>query len=237
MASYLIKDAQGIVWTPTVLIRWPNLFVPTLPKGADPGKTPSFSATAVLSGKEPDFEEFRNVLWGELDRACVEKHGATINEMRQRGKLKLAVKRNNDPEVGKMGTVGFKERPEGIHFGATTQFMPPVNDMKGMGMSKDRSDEVYDGMFGQIGVTAWGWTHPTGGKGVSLNLVGAIKRFDGDRLGGSSADMGAVQGDGYVPEGAKASPASDVSGSGGSAAQSSTDSGAASGGGGSDFGF
>jgi len=235
MASYLIKDTNGVIWTPTALIRWPNLFVPSLPKGADPSKTPQFSVTAVLSAKEPDFEEFRAVLWEELDRACVAKHGANIAEMRQRGRLKLAVKRNNDPEVGKMGQPGFKERPDGLHFGATTQFKPPVNDMNGMGMSSDRSDEIYDGMFGQIGVTAWGWTHPTGGKGVSLNLVGVVKRFDGDRLGGAQADMSAVQADDNVPEGAKVSPAHDVAGGGAGGAHDTAP--AQTGGGGGNYGF
>lgn len=203
MASYLIKDNSGVIWSPTILIRWPNVFEAKLPKGADPGKTPMFSAVGILSGNEPDHEEYRSILWEEMDRACVDKHGVTINEMRQRGKFKLAVKRNNDPEAGKQAMAGFKERPDGLFFSASSQFQPPVMDPNQMGMSKDRSSEVYDGMFGQIGVTAWAWSHPVGGKGVSLNLHGMIKRLDGNRLGGVSADMASQgAGDGYVPEGA-----------------------------------
>ena len=185
-----------------------------MPKGADPSKQPQFSAVAVLSGNEPVYDQFVAAVWEELDRACVEKHGATVKEMRERGKFKLAVKRNNDPEVGKQAMAGFKERPQGIHFGATTQFMPPAMDQNMMGMSKDRADELYDGIYGQLGVTAWGWTHPTGGKGLSFNLHGIIKRFDGERLGGAQADMSKAADDGYVPEGAKTIDNADTGGGG-----------------------
>jgi len=199
----MMKDANGIVWTPTGLIRWPSLFVPSLPKGADPGKTPQYSAMLILSGNEPNYAAFRDEIIAELDRACIDKHGSTVEEMRQRGRFKVAVKANNDPDAGKLSMGGFKERPNGIHFNATTQFMPPVMDANNMGMSKDREAELYDGIFGQIGVTAWGWAHPTGGKGISLNLHGAVKRFDGEKLGGAQADMSNVPQDDYVPDGAK----------------------------------
>ena len=193
-------DKEGIVWSPNCLIRWPNLFVPTLPKGADASKTPQYSATAVLSGNEPSFQQFRQEIIDEMNRACMEKHNATIEQMQARGELKLAVKSNGDPK--KKGKAGFAERPNGFYFSATSQYAPRVNDHRRMGLSKDQADQIYDGIFGQVGVTAWGWSHPTGGKGISLNLLGVIKFKDGTRLGGGAVDMDNVPLDDYVPEGA-----------------------------------
>jgi len=41
-------------------------------------------------------------------------------------------------------------------------------------------EQLYSGAFYRFSMSAWGWSHPTGGKGVSLNLDNAQWVKDGE---------------------------------------------------------
>ncbi len=47
-------------------------------------------------------------------------------------------------------------------------------------------EELYSGAWYKVKISAWAWTNPKSGKGVSINLESVIKLKDDTRIGGGS---------------------------------------------------
>lgn len=52
----------------------------------------------------------------------------------------------------------------------------------------DYDEELYSGAYYRATIRPWAWSHPTGGKGVSIALVNVMKTDDGERLGSLDPD-------------------------------------------------
>ncbi len=65
---------------------------------------------------------------------------------------------------------------------AASNFKPSVCDIHGQKV--DGEVELYSGAHYRCKLSAWGWNHPTGGKGVSVNIETAIKTRDDEKFGG-----------------------------------------------------
>ena len=72
-----------------------------------------------------------------------------------------------------------------IFINMSSQLPPLVVGMNGKPIQDPR--DFYSGCYAIAKVDIYAWDHPTGGRGVTVGLLGIQKVADGDPLGGSAA--------------------------------------------------
>lgn len=72
---------------------------------------------------------------------------------------------------------------------ASTQYAPYVADQAGRQLMQDKPEDAaairqqfYAGKRVRAAMSAYGWTHPQSGKGISFNIDGVMAVEDGERL-------------------------------------------------------
>lgn len=72
---------------------------------------------------------------------------------------------------------------------ASTQYAPFVADVSGKQLVQDKPEDAaairtqfYAGKRVRASLSAYGWTHPQSGKGISFNIDGVMAVEDGERL-------------------------------------------------------
>lgn len=218
MTARPYRSTGLMVYTPPCLIRWPHLFTPRVNK-MNPTKAPQYEATAVLDGAERVSVNGQEMGWidafkGDVDRYCIREFGQPVRamlEMLGPDTFILPIKPNSLPKRAKH--VGIKERPNGINLSAGTQYpldSQNVTDRHGRTLIGGREGEIYDGIMGILCVGFYKWSHSSGKRGISLNLIGIQKVGDGPRLGGAQMETEEEQeinAPGWSPEMNMAPPA------------------------------
>ena len=67
---------------------------------------------------------------------------------------------------------------------ASANYRPHAVDLNGNELETE--EELYSGAWYKVKLSAWAWSNPKGGKGVSLNLESVLKIKDDQRFGGGS---------------------------------------------------
>lgn len=98
---------------------------------------------------------------------------------------------------------------------ASTQYAPYVADQSGKQLVQDKPEDAaairtqfYAGKRVRAALSAYGWTHPQSGKGISFNIDGVMAVEDGERLAiGNGAMVNAFEKFAQAPAaGAAANP-------------------------------
>lgn len=165
--------AYKSIATSIVLFRWPALVTPRTVNRDDPPEKAKFSITGITTGR-PEMAErenaFLSALWTEMDQCAKDNAGKSLQELVALDR-KLCALRQNKSDPKKADKPGFKDYPDGWHFAASTKFKPTVYDAAKRELQRDEDiAAIYDGCYGIMSVTPYAWHHPTGGKGVSLNV-------------------------------------------------------------------
>ena len=164
-----------------VRVLWPNLFVPKGIPGS-PEAPAKFSCVVLF----PTPEIVRPVL-KELGRAMVEKHGEPA------AKAALAAFTNGGRQPMKHWPIRRCDEIEDsaltefdgwwARLSANTTYPPVVVDRRAQPVLDQTL--IYSGCYCNVDFNAFGWSHPTGGKGVSLGLRAVQFVRPGDRIGGA----------------------------------------------------
>ena len=178
-----------------VRIMYPQVFEAKSIPGSN--SAPKFSLVAVL----PTMDDVKPVL-AKLHAAAVEKHGkkfadAMVKAFKGGGKNPA----NHFPirrcdEKGEKEDALFRVCPDGwwARFQANEQFPPTVVDRQANPVMDQKM--IYSGCVGNVDWNTYAWSHPTGGKGVSLGLNALQFVADGERVGGGGGhSFGKLDGD------------------------------------------
>lgn len=154
----------GNIITCEVVLAYPNLFKPSLMKGETDQSKAAYSVTAMVP-KGSDLA----LLLDRVNEVGVEKHG-------KNAKFKKPFVKTEDQQ-GKISEFA-EEFPTLLRVSSKSK--PGV--VFPNGKPCDDPEQVYSGRKARISVNVFGWSHPTGGKGVSLGL-GNVQLLDhGDPL-------------------------------------------------------
>ena len=169
------------LWTPIGRVAYPALFSPRAIENNEKSK-PQYSVSLYWE-KDADL----SVLIREIERVVKDKFGG------EKAGLTLPLKDMDKQLQLYKDNAGPKSEPKQEELGlirasfSSGESFPPL--VRGPALEELVASQVYGGCFGRVAFSAWGWTHPTGGKGVSFNLLGFQLARDGERwLGGSGID-------------------------------------------------
>lgn len=141
------------------------------PKAPAAEADPVYSMAIVLPKDSAETKAFMKDLKKICDAKATEKFGTLPKKLKYPWKDGDAEDR---PEWVGCWVVAAKSKSRP---GCVTADLKPVMD----------SELLYSGAFYRASVSEWTWTHPTGGKGVSLNLDNVMWVKDGDRFDNRSA--------------------------------------------------
>jgi hypothetical protein len=146
------------------------------PRAIEEGKDPKYSINIVLKKKDPKTIAFIKKLEAAFNASMLDKLGKAIPfAALKHYPIHDGDKPNEDGEKNEI-TKGCWS----IY--AASNFKPGALNKRGEKLFTE--DELYSGAIYIAAVTTWAWKHPTGGKGVSVNLDNVMKIRDGNRIGG-----------------------------------------------------
>ncbi len=164
------------VKTPVFRGSFVNLAKPRKRDDDDKGEG-KYSILIVLPKDKPSTKKFLMDIKKCIQKAYADKHGKTIALEDLRTRLPHYPIKNGD-----------KMEQENFHghwcINAASNFKPHSVDKTGEDLTT--ADDLYSGAWYRCLLSAWGWHNPKSGKGVSINLLSAIKMKDDKRFGGGS---------------------------------------------------
>lgn len=153
------ETESGNIHTPKGRMVFPALFKPQLPKGETDESKAKYQIT-LLFPEDADL----TLLEEAIDEKMADEFKAADIK---RGKIKTPFLDTADQE---RYAEYADDYPVMIRLNAN--FKPDVVTPNGKGTvdEDDEADEVYGGRWARVSVRPFAWSHPTGGKGVSLGL-------------------------------------------------------------------
>lgn len=142
-------------------------------RAIEAGKEPKFSVMIVLPKGTPETSAFLGKLKKALDDAYAAKHGKLVPS---------ATMKHYPIKDG--ATIGIEGMEKSWCITAANKYKPGAISRAGEKLLSE--DELYSGAWYRVSVSAWAWSHATGGKGVSVNLESVLKVKDDARIGGGS---------------------------------------------------
>jgi hypothetical protein len=141
------------------------------PKAPAPEADPVYSMSIVLPKDDPDTKPFMTQLKKNCNATAKEKFGDKVT------KIKYPWKDGDEEERDEWAgcwviAAKSKSRP-----GVVGPDLKPVMD----------PELLYSGAYYRASVSEWGWSHPTGGKGISLNLDNVMWVKDGESFSGRAS--------------------------------------------------
>jgi len=142
------------------------------PKAPAAGADPVYSIAIVLPKGDAATKKFMKELKSICDAKAKEKFGTLPKKLKY--PWKDGDQEDDRPEWAGAWIVNAKSKSRP---GIVMKNLKPVMD----------EELLYSGAMYRASVSEWSWTHPTGGKGVSLNLDNVMWLEHGDRFDGRSA--------------------------------------------------
>jgi hypothetical protein len=174
-----MSDTLGSVVLEEVTVLYPNLFVPTVPKGSTPGTEAAYSLVVLLP---PDYDMAPlNKL--ALDAATA-KFGSDAQRLITAGVIKSPFR--NQMEKAAQGKAGYSDDPKAKYISCKSSSQPGVVDQQAQPVLDPA--RIYGGVICNVQVNCFGWSHPTGGKGLSFGLQNVQIVRDGPKLGNQNPD-------------------------------------------------
>ena len=134
------------------------------PKAPAPGAEPKYSMAIVLPKEDPVTKAFMKELSAMVNGKATEKFGKLPKKLKKPWKDGDAEDREEWDGCWVVNASN-KSRP-----GIVGPDLQPVMD----------PEILYSGAHYRASISAWGWKHPTGGEGVSLNLDNVMWVQDGE---------------------------------------------------------
>jgi len=142
------------------------------PRAIDPNAEAKYSMLIPIAKSE---KTFLKSLRKECERVATEKFGKRTT-LKQ---LKLAIKDGDEAPDNVI-----EATKDCYYFTASSKIKPGVISKDGTVLQDH--DEVYSGAWYRAAISVYAWQHPTGGKGVSINLLSAMKVADDEAFGPKS---------------------------------------------------
>jgi hypothetical protein len=162
-----------------VTILYPHLFKPHLPKGSSSDTAPAYQLLVLLP---PGYDL---TALNRLLLATAEKmFGSDAKKLIAAGAIKSPFRAQ--AEQAAKGKLGFSEDPGAKFINVKSEQQPGVVDQQ-LQPILDPS-KIYGGAICNIQANAFGWNHPTGGRGLSFGLQNVQLVRDGPRLGSGNPD-------------------------------------------------
>lgn len=118
-------------------------------------------------------DEFWDELEELIEEAAKEKFGKIP------GKMKNPIKDGDDEDYDNLKGHLFINATNTRRPGVVDENLDPIME----------PEELYSGAWYRASISPWAWSHPTGGKGVSISLNNVMKIRDDERFdGGTSAE-------------------------------------------------
>lgn len=165
-----VKSEKGNLFTSAGRMVYANLFVPSSPDEKDKSDSKlQWSLTLLI----PDGYDL-SAIEAEVDALIDEKHKPANDTLRKKikqpiletaGIQSLAALAEEYPFCIRLSAKAFDKN------GQPRQRPGVIDKNRNKVEEADAPQECYDGRWARCSVRAYPWTHPTGGKGVSLGLV------------------------------------------------------------------
>lgn len=169
----MADKAKNVIITPEFLGSYVTL---VKPRAIEADKEPKYSINMVLKKKLPTTIAFLKKLEASFNASMIEKLGKALPFAScKHYPVRDGDKPNEDGEINEI-TKGCW-----VVY-ASANFKPNSLDRRGQKLLSE--DQLYSGAIYVAAITTWAWKHPTGGKGVSINLDNVLKMRDGERIGG-----------------------------------------------------
>lgn len=176
-------DPTGIIVLPKGKMLYPALFEPSLPKGEKDESKAKYGLTILLP-KDADLGSLKDLVAQAIDT----KWGAK-GKTEKIKKPFIKVDADNEPRtVARLEAAGIDAADFPVMLRISGNYKPVVKGPDATQEVKD-PEQVYEGRWACASINAYGWEHPTGGKGVSIGLQN-VQLLDNDDViprGGSSA--------------------------------------------------
>jgi hypothetical protein len=177
MADAKTPDADASVVLEDVLVLYPHLHEPHLPRGSAADAKPTYQLTALL----PPGYDMSDLMRIAL-AAATKAFGEGAARMLKAGAIKSPFR--SQAEKAAEGKEGFSEHPDAKYINVKSERQPGVIDQR-MQKILDPS-KVYGGCSCNVQVNCFAWNHPTGGKGLSFGLQNVQLVREGPHLGGGA---------------------------------------------------
>ena len=160
-----------------VMILYPHLFEPQVPKGSAPGTAPAYSLTAILPV---------NFDFSELQRLAVEAATKLFGEGAMKMLKANAIKTpfRSQAEKAAEGKDGYSDDPNAKYINLKNERQPGVVDQRLQPILDPSA--IYGGCICNVQVNCFAWAHPTGGKGLSFSLQNVQLVRAGSHVGGGT---------------------------------------------------
>jgi hypothetical protein len=142
------------------------------PKAPAAGAEPVYSIAIVLPKDDPTTKKFMKELKAVCDAKATEKFGQLPKKIKN--PWKDGDEEDDRPEWAGAWVINAKAKSRP---GVVMKNLKPVMD----------DELLYSGAQYRASISEWAWTHPTGGKGVSLNLDNVMWVGHGDRFDNRAA--------------------------------------------------